>query len=113
VDFSKTEVVFYIAVSVSGLIGGVIRLCIDNISYGIIGNIGRCLSAGLVSFGIVGIWIGHDSSGIGSPFYYLAASALIGYVGHDLQDKIFNRAIGVLLNKIGLTEPKKKEKEGE
>jgi hypothetical protein len=108
VDFSKAEVVFFIAISLSGVIGGVIRLCTDNVNYGLVGNVGRCLSSGLVSFGIIGVWIGHDSSGVSGPFYYLAASALIGYVGHDLQEKIFNRAIGMLLSKFGLTEVKKK-----
>lgn len=102
-DFQKVEVVFYAAVSMFGIVGGVVRLCRDNISYGIAGNLGRCLSSGLVSFGVVGIWIGNDTSSLSSPFYYLAASALIGYTSPDIQEKIFNRAISAIQEKFGLS----------
>jgi hypothetical protein len=106
VDFQKVEIVFYSAVSLLGIVGGVIRLCRDNISYGIVGNLGRCLSSGLVAFGVIGIWIGNDTSSLSSPFYYLAASALIGFSSSDIQEKIFNRAISVLQKKFGLTDSK-------
>lgn len=105
-DFQKVEIVFYSAVSLLGIVGGVIRLCRDNISYGIVGNLGRCLSSGLVAFGVIGIWIGNDTSSLSSPFYYLAASALIGFSSSDIQEKIFNRAISVLQKKFGLTDSK-------
>lgn len=103
-DFQKVEVVFYAAVSMFGIIGGVIRLCRDNISYGLAGNIGRCLSSGLVAFGAVGIWIGPDTSSLVGPFYYLATAALIGYTSPDIQEKIFNRAINAIQDKMGLSD---------
>jgi hypothetical protein len=106
VDFQKVEIVFYSAVSLLGIVGGVVRLCRDNISYGIVGNLGRCLSSGLVAFGVVGIWIGNDTSSLSSPFYYLAASALIGFSSSDIQEKIFNRSISVLQKKFGLNDNK-------
>jgi len=106
VDFQKTEIIFYVFVSIAGLVGGIVRLCRDNISYGVVGNIGRCLSAGLVAFGVVGIWIGPDTSSLTGPFYYLAAAALIGFSGSDIQDKIFNRAVSKLQEKFGLTDKK-------
>jgi len=106
VDFQKTEIIFYVFVSIAGLVGGIVRLCRDNISYGVVGNIGRCLSAGLVAFGVVGIWIGPDTSSLTGPFYYLAAAALIGFSGSDIQDKIFNRAVSKLQEKFGLIDRK-------
>ena len=105
-DFQKVEIVFYSAVSLLGIVGGVVRLCRDNISYGLVGNLGRCLSSGLVAFGAVGIWIGPDTSSLASPFYYLAASALIGFSSSDIQEKIFNRSISVLQKKFGLNDNK-------
>lgn len=103
VDFQKIEVIFYAAVSLFGVIGGVVRLCRDNVSYGLAGNIGRCLSSGLVAFGAVGIWIGPDTSSLVGPFYYLATAALIGYTSPDIQEKIFNRAINAIQEKFGLS----------
>lgn len=105
-DFQKVEIVFYSAVSLLGIVGGVIRLCRDNVNYGVVGNLGRCLSSGLVSFGVVGIWIGPNTGSLVSPFYYLAAAALIGFSSSDIQEKIFNRVIGVLQKKFGLTDSK-------
>lgn len=105
-DFQKAEIVFYTAVSLSGIIGGIIRVCRDGVSYGAVGNVGRCLSSGLVSFGAIGLWIGHDTTSATGPFYYLAAASLIGYASHDVHDKVFNRVIGAVLDKLGTGDKK-------
>jgi hypothetical protein len=107
VDFQKVEIVFYSAVSLLGIVGGVVRLCRDNVNYGVVGNLGRCLSSGLVAFGVVGIWIGPNTSSLVSPFYYLAVSALVGYVSPDIQERVINRLIEEILKRVGLAEQKK------
>lgn len=106
-DFQKVEIVFYSAVSLLGIVGGVIRLCRDNVNYGVVGNLGRCLSSGLVSFGVVGIWIGPNTGSLISPFYYLAVSALVGYVSPDIQERVINRLIEEILKRVGLADQTK------
>ena len=108
-EFQKVEIIFYLTVSMFGIAGGVIRHWRDGINYGFAGNAGRCLSSGLVSFGAIGIWIGHDTDAVTGPFYYLAIAALIGFSSQDLQEKVFNRAIGAVLDKFGLTDKKQGE----
>lgn len=107
-EFHQADLVFYAAVAMSGIIGGAVRLARDRISYGISGNIGRFLSSGLVSFGVVGIWIGDNPASIVNPFYYLAIASSIGYASHDVQERIYARGIDLLLDKLGFS---KKEKE--
>ncbi len=105
--FTSTEVIFYLVVSVFGVLGGVIRHWRDGGSNNRIRAVGRCLSSWVVAFGVVGLWIGNDPSSVISPFYYLAVSTLVGYVSPDIQERIINRLIEELLRRVGLTEQKK------
>lgn len=105
--FTETEIIFYAVVSVFGVVGGIIRHMRDGGSDNWIRNVGRCLSSWVVSFGIIGLWIGDDPSSVTSPFYFLAVSALVGYVAPDVQERIVNRLIEEILKRVGLAEQKK------
>lgn len=107
-EFHQADLVFYAAVAMSGIVGGALRLLRDRVSYGVGGNTGRFLSSGLVSFGVVGIWIGDNPVGVANPFYYLAIASSIGYASHDMQERIYARGIDLVLDKLGFS---KKDKE--
>lgn len=105
--FTSTEIIFYVAVSLFGVLGGVIRYWRDGDCDNRIRAIGRCLSSWVVAFGVVGLWIGNAPDSVVSPFYYLAVSTLVGYVSPDIQERIINRLIEEILRRVGLTEKKK------
>ena len=105
--FTSTEIIFYTVVSIFGVVGGIIRHLRDGSTDNWVRNVGRCLSSWVVSFGIIGLWIGDDPSSVTSPFYFLAVSALVGYVAPDVQERIVNRLIEEILKRVGLAEQKK------
>ncbi len=107
VVFTQTEIVFYIVVSVFGILGGVIRHWRDGGSDNRVRSLGRCLSSWVVAFGVVGLWIGDDPSSVISPFYYLAVAALVGYMSPDVQEKIINRLFEEILKRVGLADQTK------
>ena len=105
--FTSTEVIFYIVVSVFGVLGGVIRHWRDGGSDNRVRSLGRCLSSWVVAFGTVGLWIGNAPDSVISPFYYLAVSALVGYVSPDIQERVINRLIEEILKRVGLADQTK------
>ena len=104
--FTSTEIIFYTVVSIFGVVGGIIRHLRDGSTDNWVRNVGRCLSSWVVSFGIIGLWIGDDATGITSPFYFLAVSTLVGYVAPDIQEKIISRLIAEIQRRAGLPEEK-------
>lgn len=104
--FDKAEVVYYLVVFLVGSLGGLFRLLRDDDFSSVVQWTGSSLSAGLLGFGIVGIWIGRDPSGNSSNFYYLAASALIGFYSVELQDFVFERIIKESLRRVGIIKAK-------
>lgn len=104
--FTSNEIIFYTVVSIFGVVGGIIRHLRDGSTDNWVRIVGRCLSSWVVSFGIVGLWIGDDATGFTSPFYFLAVSTLVGYVAPDIQEKIINRLIAEIQRRAGLAEEK-------
>lgn len=91
-EFKAAEVIFYTAIFIGGVIGGLCRHWRDYRGpRNVYRSIGRILSSGLLAFGIVGIWVGDDSSSINGPFYFVSAAALIGYLCPSDQDELLKR----------------------
>ena len=112
-EFKPEEAVFFGAVAATGIVGGFIRLWRDGRSYGIAGNLGRCLSSGVIAFGAIGYWIGDDTSDASGPYYYLAIAALIGYLSSDVQEKILNNVLNSWLKRAGLDDSGNREKKAD
>ena len=63
---------------------------------------GRCLSSGILSFGVVAIWIGRSADhSSASGFYWLAIASLIAYMSKDVQDHILHRISHWVCKKFG------------
>ena len=93
---------FYAVSFITSGIASLARILRDNEP--LIGRVvlGRCLSSGVLSFGIIAVWVGRsaDTSSFGT-FGWLAIAALIGYLSKDIQDQILTRASHWLLKKFG------------
>lgn len=101
--FETQEIIFYGVCFVVSTFAGLARLWRDNDRVGWRNGLGRCLSSGFFSFGIVGIWAGRDpGSLVASGFFYLAIAAILGWMGKDLQDQILTRLVKFGLKKTGL-----------
>lgn len=104
--FTQAEIVFYIVVSIFGVAGGIIRHMRDGGSDSWIRDVGRCLSSWVVAFGAIGLWVGNDPSSVTSPFYFLAASALVGYVAPDIHEQIVEWLIEEIKRRVGFVKKK-------
>ena len=100
-DFPKTEIVFYATAFVAACIACLARIFRDNERIDTRVLFGRCASSGVLSFGIVAIWIGSNPDPNAGGFYWLAIAALIGYCSRDIQDQLLSRTISWLLKKFG------------
>lgn len=100
-DFPKTEIVFYSAAFVASSIACLARIFRDNEHLDVRVVCGRCASSGVLSFGIVAIWIGSHPNPSTGGFYWMAIAALIGYCSRDIQDQILSKTISWLLKKFG------------
>ena len=100
-DFPKKEIVFYATAFVAACIACLARIFRDNERIDVRTVCGRCASSGVLSFGIVAIWIGSNPDPNAGGFYWLAIAALIGYCSRDIQDQLLSRTISWLLKKFG------------
>lgn len=94
-EFVKTEIIFYATITLFGLLGGISRHLRDRLVCGWAGIFGRCLSSGLVTFGVVGVWIGDNPNIIVSPIYYLALSVLVGYATYESPGDLISRLLSL------------------
>jgi hypothetical protein len=102
VEFTKTEIIFYVAMFVASGFACLARIWRDNERADIRTVFGRCLSSGFLSFGVVAIWIGSNpDSSAGSGAYWMAIATLVGYCSRDIQDQILTRGINWIINKFG------------
>jgi len=101
VEFTKTEIVFYVAMFIASGFACLARIWRDNEHADVRTVFGRCLSSGFLSFGAVAIWIGRNPDpAIGSGAYWLAIATLVGYCSRDIQDQILTRGISWMLEKF-------------
>lgn len=78
-DFNKTEALYYAVVLLFGCLGGLGRVCRDPVYAGFVRAASGVASSGIISFGVVALWIGRSPDSIVGPFYYLAVATFVGY----------------------------------
>ena len=100
-QFSPTESMFYALVFIAAGSATLFRVWRDNEPVRGRTLIGRCLSAGSVTFGVVAVCIGSRPAADSlSGFYWVAIATLTSYYWKEIEEKALKRIIDKVVSLV-------------